>query len=578
MICEEIARNNAFEKRAISLDDNSRVNNSIELNDANDSEDVVDDNMTTETSLQSRFGRLLSCEDMADVHFVVGGAKGRKLRIPAHRLVLAVASPVFRELLFDNGVTEDIVLQDLEPIVFLEFLRFLYTDQIRLQKDNAVAILSAAKKYDIPALEQMCRHFVNYSIDKDNCLAIWLSAKTFGETEVAALALKTFGETEVAALALKVIRRFAGHVVLAPDFVRCDFASVCALLADDLLRAREVDLFVAVTRWTKSECLRRNLCPTRVNIRHVMSEAVNLIRFPLMSGENLKNVVQSEGVLEDDVLRALLCAQKTWPRKALHFSATPRAFQRLRGQILCVQRFQSFDNALPNPCAKRTLRFAVNKRIFVAGVGVYGPRRPQPFQLEIAVRIVRWERRHAPTIVDVAQQRVRVKCDSSEPIINVKFDEEFEIEANVEFEVSAEIEATERPSGARFHASRDLHFFYGIGGQLAAKVKTGKSSSRDLHFFYGIGGQLAAKVKTGNAENVIFNFAWDHVCDEGVASASAPPTPNPPPRPPPPQGYRRPSRFERLKRALSFTEKSELTSGSVSDVTCGQIPVILFFA
>jgi BTB/POZ domain-containing protein 1/2 len=374
---EESARENHFERRAISLEDNSRED--VFLVSEAKTEDTEE---MPEESLQTRFARLLSCEDMADVHFLVGGAQRhqRQLRVPAHRLVLAVASPVFRRMFFgaedesvslDNCSAEDVVLEDLEPLVFLEFLRFLYTDQIRLQKDNAVAVLYAAKKYEIPFLERLCFRFVNFEISKDNALLIWLSAKTFREPEVESLALR-------------VIRRFAADVLLAPDFVRADHHSVCQLLEDDLLRVQEVDLFLAVTRWAKHQCLRRGQCPTRVHIRHVMAEAVDLIRFPLMTSEQLRTVVQSEGVLEDDVLRALSANQRSWPRKALHFSSTPRAYQRLRGPLLCVQRFASFDNQMAVRAGQRSLRFAANKRIFVAGVGVYGPRRPFHFQLQVS--------------------------------------------------------------------------------------------------------------------------------------------------------------------------------------------------
>jgi hypothetical protein len=109
-----------------------------------------------------------------------------------------------------------------------------------------------------------------------------------------------------------------------------------------------------------------------------------------------------------------------------------------------------------------------------------------------------------------------------------------------------------------------------------------------VNFYYGTGGQFAAKVKANNNENIIFNFSWDNNFDDTISetsqippSSSAPPTPNPPPRPPPPEEYRRPSRIERLKRALSFSEKEKPTIEQRNEekfnLLQGQIPVIMFY-
>jgi BTB/POZ domain-containing protein 1/2 len=571
-----------YHKRGISLDDNlgARIEDEFTPFSVNEgsgdksmsTSDTIDkeEDMAEVSTLQTRFGQLLSCEDMADIHFIVGsGNHSRKLRIPAHKLVLAVASPVFKAMFFDEEneasvegqEEENIELPDIEPIVFLEFLRYLYTDEIKLTRDNAIAILYSAKKYDIPGLEKTCTHFLKYSISEKNCLMIWLSAKLFGEEEF---------ET----LALKVIERYAYHVCLAPDFLRADYQSICQLLCNDLLRIDEVDLFRAVTRWGKNECLRNGLCPTRVNIREVLGEAINLIRFPLMTEEQISRTVANEGVLEDDTLKLLLSNSRTWPRitKPVQFSSIPRVYQRLQSNLLTVQRFQSYDNQLPNRYTNKSLCFTANKRIFVAGIGVYGPRKACTFYIQASFQIVKTGCAN-PTLIDHIEKNLMLKCDGSQPIINIKLDEPFEIEPNMQYEITAKITPTNRPTSAA-KSKFNPHLFY--------------SRSQEVNFYYGTGGQFAAKVKTNNNENVIFNFSWDNNFDDTISetsqippSSSAPPTPNPPPRPPPPKEYRRPSRIERLKRALSFSEKEKQTIQQKDEekfnLLQGQIPVIMFY-
>lgn len=207
-------------------------------------------------TVSKRFGRLLSSEEMSDVHFIVGRAS-HKLKIPGHKLVLAVGSPVFKAMFYGPVVLEgdltvqkkgcdcanqlcDIELPDVEPIAFLEFLRYLYTDEINLNRDNIVAVLSAARKYVIPGLVNACIDYLRYRVNKENALVVWQSCRTFGEEEYEYFCLQ-------------LIRRFAHYVFLSPDFLRLDHDTLCWFLKDDLIRIEEVDVFRAVARWGKNE-------------------------------------------------------------------------------------------------------------------------------------------------------------------------------------------------------------------------------------------------------------------------------------------------------------------------------------
>ena len=89
---------------------------------------------------------LLNDETLSDVTFVVGDA-----RIPAHRVILEARSQYFRAML-SSGFREgqepaykrartsgqeeaaDITIGDTTPEAFRALLRYLYTDELRLQK------------------------------------------------------------------------------------------------------------------------------------------------------------------------------------------------------------------------------------------------------------------------------------------------------------------------------------------------------------------------------------------------------------------------------------------------------------
>ena len=164
------------------------------------------------------------------------------------------------------------------------------------------------------------------------------------------------------------------------------------------------------------------------------------------------------------------------------------------------------------------------------------------------------------SVLDRVTQNAFFKCDGSQPILTVKLEQPFDIEPHVQYEVRAQLSATSR----RVQRSK-----LGAGAALYWRAQ-------ELNFYYGTEPLFAAKVKTEDKQTVIFNFSEPHEECQIVDVSSAPPTPNPPPRPPPPKEYRRPSRIERLKRALSFSDKPEMKDES--QVSGGQIPVLMFFA
>ncbi|XP_046909404.2 uncharacterized protein LOC124490882 [Dermatophagoides farinae] len=579
-------------------------------------------------SLQIRIGRLLSCEEMADMHFLVGPnplqtssttttttttttatnntqsptSPLRKLRIPAHRLIMATASPIFRQILLDqsNGqlieCENDLEINDIEPSSFLEFLRYAYTDSAKLNKDNVVGILIAARRYQISTLERQCIDYIHKCLSKRSSLAIWISTRIYGITDLEQVARKS-------------MQHYAESMLLSNDFLRLDQQSLIDILSDDLLRADEIVIFRALTRWAKQNCLRQGLCPNRANVRMIIGNALNLIRFPLMSEEQLQRIVAAEGILEDELLRALVHCSRNWPRTSnmmmtesplTTFSNEPRAFQKLAGRLHNVYRFASFENSLPNRYLNRSLNFLANKRVWLAGVGLYAPRKACTFYLNVCIRVRRADHDnqqwHSP--LDRLEHTMLLKYDGSGHIINMNFDEPLQIEANVQYEVLATITPSPRSTSlvrARLHP----HLYY--------------TRPNEVNFYYGTDGQYATKVRINNrGENVIFNFNWerDAIHDDNNSDNTSnnqffnqqstnqavsepttphpPPPPPPPPRPPPPQEYQRPTRMQRLRRALSFVDNREKDMATITaranhharecGLLEGQIPLLMFYA
>ena len=108
-------------------------------------------------------GRLLEEKEGFDVSFSVGGET-----VEAHRLVLAMRSPVFKAELYgpmrEARTGQCITIQDMEPAVFRALLHFIYTDSLPfklLERDENTEmirlLLVAADRYAIERLKLVCQ-------------------------------------------------------------------------------------------------------------------------------------------------------------------------------------------------------------------------------------------------------------------------------------------------------------------------------------------------------------------------------------------------------------------------------------
>ncbi|KAL3116855.1 hypothetical protein niasHT_003379 [Heterodera trifolii] len=127
--------------------------------------------------LADRMNRLLSTGVDADVHFLVGQGDEQEL-LPAHKPILRIASDVFDAMFrFDEefpifatpkpGKKDGncpVEIPDVEVEAFKTMLSFIYTDDLSgVNGNNAIDVLYAAKKYNLPSLVKAC---VKIPIDK----------------------------------------------------------------------------------------------------------------------------------------------------------------------------------------------------------------------------------------------------------------------------------------------------------------------------------------------------------------------------------------------------------------------------
>ncbi|KAL3093495.1 hypothetical protein niasHS_004681 [Heterodera schachtii] len=241
---------------------------------------------------------LLSTGEHSDVHFLVGDAKEV---LPAHQLILKSASDVFEAMFRFDAKKErpenapancpDVVeVTDVEAAAFKLMLSFIYTDDLsELNGDNAMAVLYAAKKYNIPDL--VGRSLQIPIPELRNVFFAYAQALLF-ELE------------DFARKCLRYICQNAAQLSESEDFLQIDQKILCNLLESDrLLLSDEFEIWKIAIRWADEKCRQNGIECSSGNRRSVLGPAVFKIRFPNINEENFAKCVVPSGVLtEKEVL------------------------------------------------------------------------------------------------------------------------------------------------------------------------------------------------------------------------------------------------------------------------------------
>ena len=109
---------------------------------------------------------------LSDVTFNILGRK-----FAAHKNILTMRSPVFAAM-FRHSTKEmqsnQVEVKDVDPDVFQEILRFIYTGKTQLTAMNKMAtgLLAAADKYLLEDLKSRCENHLIWQMSAENCLEL----------------------------------------------------------------------------------------------------------------------------------------------------------------------------------------------------------------------------------------------------------------------------------------------------------------------------------------------------------------------------------------------------------------------
>lgn len=314
------------------------------------------------TTVRERNELMFNNELLSDIRFVVGPNKDR---VPAHKYVLAISSPVFLAMFYGRlpETGEEIVITDTDIDSFIELLRFLYTDKVFLTLDNALGVLYLAKKYILPVLAEKCTSFVKKNINSENVLTVLSHSQYLNETAL---------EDQC----WDVIDSCTSEVLETDSFKELDQDTLCSLVRRDSLGVKEVSLFRAVKLWCEVECARQNLDSSTANIRTVGSKPLKYIRYPVMAPTEFADEVARTGLLSLEEVTAVFLYFLSSLKTKIPFESLPRQPKAI--EVKTYFRCSRFKSCCGNDwfCDTRKndgIKFMTDKTISMRGIGVYGP-------------------------------------------------------------------------------------------------------------------------------------------------------------------------------------------------------------
>nr|XP_040056311.1 BTB/POZ domain-containing protein 6-B-like [Gasterosteus aculeatus aculeatus] len=373
-------------------------------------------------TLRERNALMFNNELMADVHFIVGPLGGSQ-KVPAHKYVLAVGSSVFCAMFYGDLAEEDseIHIPDVEPAAFLILLKYMYSDEIDLEADTVLATLYAAKKYIVPALAKACVTFLETSLEAKNACVLLSQSRLFEEPELTQRCWE-------------VIDAQAELALGSEGFCEIDLQTLEIILRRETLNTKEVVVFEAAMNWAAAECKRQCLGPTTRNRREVLGKALFLVRIPSMTLEEFADGAAQCDILTLEETHNLFLWYTAAKKPHLDFPLTAR-------QGLAPQRCHRFQSSAYRSNQWRyrgrcdSIQFAVDKRIFIAGLGLYGS---SGGKAEYSAKIEL--KRQGVTL---AQNLTKFVSDGSSSTFPVGFEHPVQVEQDAFYTVSVVLDGNE---------------------------------------------------------------------------------------------------------------------------------------
>lgn len=311
--------------------------------------------MTTESvhPFQERVRYLYNNKKMSDFCFIVGPTQ---TEIPGHKFLFSIVSDVFYEKFYVNdSECLEIYIPDISYFSFMEFLKYIYINDLLLTQKIVMDILQLSVDYKMPNLLRRCIDYLEKNLYIRNALfVLQMSIK--------------FDLFDLKDKCLEVIGLHWEKLFKDAEFLNQDEELVRLILKTNHFVCSEYQIFEAAMSWAKKMCEKHNMPPYAKNIREVLKDLWECIRFENMSDKEIKLVMDGKGALSQPTFQRIAnIVQKKKNSRNIRKDLAKR--------IIMYNRFQTiktefFINDVRNFA---DLYFSVSEPMYCYGFGIYGP-------------------------------------------------------------------------------------------------------------------------------------------------------------------------------------------------------------
>jgi BTB/POZ domain-containing protein 1/2 len=275
-----------------------------------------------------------------------------------------------------------------------------------------MCVLYASKKYNVLSLEKECVGYLRRNLRVDNAFMLLTQARLFDESELAESCLE-------------LIDKYALEVFSNENFYDIDLDLLTSIVKRDTLGIKESKLFQFLIRWSQAQCKKQNLPLTRDNNTKLLGNLVCFIRFPVMTKEEFALVMNSNEsriISDDQIIDLFLNFTLNNPKRHVDFIDRPRCC--LGGREQVVNRFTQVESRWGYSGTSDRLKFSVDKRIIIVGLGLYGSIYGK-CEYQVLIQLI-----HFDSCATLAQNNTSFTCDGTNSTFRVLFKEPVEIESS----------------------------------------------------------------------------------------------------------------------------------------------------
>ncbi|XP_070601877.1 BTB/POZ domain-containing protein 19 isoform X2 [Erythrolamprus reginae] len=255
---------------------------------------------------------LVNNPQFSDVTFLVGK---EKQKVFAHRCLLSTRCQTLHAMLSQPHETQDpLILNHVQPEVFLAVLEYLYTNSVTLNSLTVLEVLTSSLEYGLNDLRKLCIGFIKDTLNVNQACEAFQAAVAYG-----LLDLQKY--------CLAFIEIYTQEVTKTRGFLELSEQAMQIILQSDYLVIDEVKLIHAVREWAHvgSAVLDRT-------VNDMAQTVVPQLRLALLSPKELTSLEEENKKDQMIPVESFAEAWKThalWKRRGMR----PSLCQRRRGTM-----------------------------------------------------------------------------------------------------------------------------------------------------------------------------------------------------------------------------------------------------